>query len=1199
MNFQRRVAAVPIALLVVMGCQGPRASGPRLSTIAQVTSSAGGKLSSQVKFRGVVTVVDQNFGFIILQDQTGGARVEPSHLIDSSITGHLVEISGNTAVGLGTDTITNASVLDLGIASLPAPLSIGPRQLQGDSFDSKLVTLVGTAHAGSVDNSGELVIPVSLGGYLVSVRFMAEGLLLPEQFVDAEVKITGVASTSVDVDGRLADLTILVPDWKGISTQRVAPDPDSLPVQTVHSVSAPNVSPIPHHVRLKGRVENLGESASWQFIDSTGSIPIQNATALVPQSQGVDVVAFVVSVSSGLELRDLRPTISPRNPERPKETQSRGLITTVLGLHGLPQQQAALEKPVALDGVITFYDQIWNQAFVQDSTGGVFASAHGARPQAIAAGDRVQVEGVSGAGDFAPVLLKPIFKVMQHNEKMPAPLTVDEEAIFQGQADSQFVALEGIVQSTGVSDTHGFAVLSRGFHQFRVQLPGGVALPPAWIDKRFRVRGVCGTVFNAKRQLLGIQLYVQALDRFVPLPDSTNSASSQPLSITPIDRLLQFSPGESPGHRVRLRGKVLATHPGGPTWIKDGTGAVAIREHNEIELTDGDMVDATGFPFAGSFSAELRNGTISKRSGGVPAQPIDVTPEQALFGGVDGQLVRVKGRLMSEYLGGEEQILLLRNGKATFSLRGPGNLPQFEPGAVLQLTGICSITAKRFGHALLPKSFEILADSPDAVKVLVAAPLMTQRIAVRGLALTLLLVGAVLGWVFVLRRRVRAQTRVIEQKLAEVQKLKSKAEASNASKSEFLANMSHEIRTPMNGVLGMIQLLKDFPHSEKEARYLDIAEGSADSLLVLIDDILDLSKIEAGKMELDPTPVVLRSFIEGIVMIFELRAAPKGVQMAFELSPEMPEAFLVDTTRIRQIVTNLIGNALKFTDEGEVRLLVSAQLLNGDRWTLHFEVRDTGIGIPLEKQKQIFEAFSQADSSVVRKYGGTGLGLTISSRLAKMMGGTIWVESKLGQGSSFHFTVEATTAQVQVRTADPDFNIPFARDLAGLSEAATGGGVGQLPPVKAPVESVARDLPSGSNVRAATDRTEKLRILIADDNEINRIVAKDLLEPFGHAIRLASNGLEAIGLIAQEPFDLVLMDVQMPVMDGLRATAAIREKEKGTNRHVPIIAITGNAMSGDKEACLAAGMDGYVTKPLRRNDLIRAINDVCSAIHST
>jgi signal transduction histidine kinase/AmiR/NasT family two-component response regulator len=566
----------------------------------------------------------------------------------------------------------------------------------------------------------------------------------------------------------------------------------------------------------------------------------------------------------------------------------------------------------------------------------------------------------------------------------------------------------------------------------------------------------------------------------------------------------------------------------------------------------------------------------------------------------DLRLVQIEGTLLNNSTGPNGTTFMLRSASGDFTAsipRDAGALPHFNEDSILRLTGVCVIAFDSYSR---PVGFRILLAAPNAVFVVARPPWLThQRMqALVGVAAGVTLLAA--GWILLLRLRVTQQTTTIRTQLQRLASLKEQAEAANASKSRFLANMSHEIRTPMDGVLGMIQLLKDLPHSEEATRYLEVAEDSADSLLVLINDILDLSKIEAGKMELDPTPIVLRHFLENITVIFTLRAALKGVKIACEVAPNVPLAVLSDGTRLRQVITNLIGNALKFTESGEVRLVVDGKELDGGEpagglnqhglntgaWMLHFEVRDTGIGIPPEKQTRIFQAFSQADTSVVRKNGGTGLGLAISGRLVTMMGGTIWVESEVGKGSSFHFSAQVGPAKAK----ETDRNTALVTD--GVDNPASPGG--DLAELAAATNRLAipDELSPAKGKVMPADGT--LRILIVDDNKVNQLVAEGFLQPSGHILRAANDGREAVELFELQTFDLILMDVEMPVMDGLAAAAAIRDRERGTGRRVPIIALTGNAMPGDKERCLEAGMDAHLAKPLRRKELLRTIEELCS-----
>ena len=389
---------------------------------------------------------------------------------------------------------------------------------------------------------------------------------------------------------------------------------------------------------------------------------------------------------------------------------------------------------------------------------------------------------------------------------------------------------------------------------------------------------------------------------------------------------------------------------------------------------------------------------------------------------------------------------------------------------------------------------------------------------------------------------------------AQLSQAKEVAEAASRAKDEFLANMSHEIRTPMNAVIGAANLLSDTEVSAEQHDYVEIIGQNADSLLSVINDILDFSRIEAGKLAIERLELNLETLMSGVLDTVAIRSREKGLELAHELHPTVPVLLHGDPNRLRQILVNLVGNAVKFTDSGSVTVRVSLDEQSDTQATVRFSICDTGIGIPEDGLDRLFQAFSQVDSSTTRRYGGTGLGLAISKQLAELMGGRIGVESAPGRGSTFWFTAV------------------LDRQPAGRRAETTG------------------TRPVTPALRGVGEQRRRARILVAEDNPTNQLVTMRMLAKLGFGATAVATGQEAVEALTEDPYDLVLMDVQMPVMDGLEATRTIRDPSSGVrNPHVPIVALTAHAMKSDRERCLAAGMDAYVFKPVLLPALEHAI----------
>ena len=991
-------------------------------------------------------------------------------------------------------------------------------------------------------------------------------------------------------------------------------------------------------------------------------------------------------------------------------------LTTARSVHDMRVQEARKGYPVHLRAVAIVPLSWFNGMFVDDGVSGVYVGMNALAAQfpAVRPGMVLDIEGATEPGHFSATVEAARIRVIGERVVRPAR-TVSLDHLSGGAQDGQWVSVEGTVRASRLKEGMLTLVISSGDFRLEVRVTqGNEEEGRRLVDAKIRVSGAMGSQWNHRRQMIGVAMYTPSLQQVQILEAAPKDPFQLP--VRPVSEMIRYTPGEKPVHRVRIQGTVIAFWPSRSLFVRDGDLSVEVQADGQSDFRVGDVVDVVGFPAASEYTYQLQDAVIHKITAGPVPVARKLTPQQALSGDFDADLIQMDGILINTERAERQYKLLMRADGIAFSATLPlaGNEPALaalHEGALIRVAGICVIDETEETRKFrLSKSFRIVGRSTDDLVVLKNPSPWTIRRVVTALAITLIGIVLVLTWVFALRRRVKIQTRVIQRQLKDAERLQEAAENANRTKGEFLANMSHEIRTPMNGIIGMSDLILHSELNDDQRDCLNVVRASAHSLLALVNDILDFSKIEAGKLEFEPVEFNIRDCVEETTRMLAFRAAEKDLELNCEVRADVPEILVGDPTRLRQVMLNLIGNALKFTNTGEVALevsLASGRVANGgnggEELSLHFVVTDTGIGIAPPAQASIFEPFVQSDLSTTRKFGGTGLGLSICCRLVSMMNGRIWVVSEPGKGSQFHFTAEFVSAaggtvrkpveQLEVALlkglrvlllddhsrgvgilsrlaaglamhpvigsdaeqciellrgatamgspysvflfpAESEFTdgtlvaerIAIDPELNGTKMLAIAAGVEQrslyarsgfhgyvTKPFRRQelARAVAQAL-SGTPVSIAGETTRGwdssgrlnlkakpqaaagsgLRILVAEDNAINQKIILRVLERQGHQVFVAWNGRQAIDLLGREVIDLVIMDVQMPEMDGLEATMAIREQEKTSGAHMPIIAVTACAMKGDKEKCLQAGVDTYVAKPIQTQLLLDVIDRI-------
>lgn len=979
-------------------------------------------------------------------------------------------------------------------------------------------------------------------------------------------------------------------------------------------------------------------------------------------------------------------------------------IHSIAELLSLTNEEASRQFPVHLRGIVTVNSPARYESFVQEGKLGVYVANSPDDPLQASEGDLVDIIGVSKRGEYAPIVAPRKVVVLGH-PGMPAPIPANEADLQNDRYPNAWVEVEGEVTAVRDANFRGQLLdLKIGGQRFQIDAdPNDFSSKDVRLGAIVRVRAVLGCYSNYQGERLRPQLYLRSRNDFdVVRPGRTKWPD---IPLTDLSRLLRYHGVGHIGDLIHVRGTVTLLGAEDRLHIQDGQTALSADPSAAAGAAVGDCLELIGFlDHRPPFGLWLEGAMGRKCAQPLAIAPFKANEDQIVSPNAGGLLIEMEGTVVQQSNGLRSDILYLVTTETyklpfvaeLFHPSGKAALPRFLSGDRVRVTGVYDVDEVRSG--LQGTSRRIILRTKDDVRLTFRAPWWRRAPWFEVASGALSFLSLLFIWNLALRREVRRKTSALEEQSLALIDARDRAEAGARVKSDFLSTMSHEIRTPLNGVIGMTYLLLDTPLSAEQLDFAATIKTSGEALLHLINEILDFSKMESGKLSLEAVDFDLRDVVEQSVAIVMEDARKKDLALDVLVAADVPEVVKGDPARIRQIILNLLSNAIKFTDNGRVGISVHSTMRAADQppagspeavrrpvACLRFEITDTGIGIKPEAGGDLFQSFTQADASTTRRFGGTGLGLAISKRLVELMGGKIGYESELNLGSAFWFEVpleinESEEDQpallerglkgrrvllvddnpvirqvarqtleihgVEVAEASPSGEAlemieraapvrPFDAaligiqlpqmdglalagrirhlhageslalllltaplnpvDLAKSEELGISGQVAKPLRRSALLTELSRVLASRPKAAAPADPPPvapkaPLRVLLAEDNLANQKLARAMLERLGCHVDIVANGVEAIRVSTRSKFDVILMDCQMPEMDGYSATATIRSVEARRGDRTPIIALTASAMQGDRERCMEAGMDDYLTKPLAIETLAGAIS---------